>query len=120
MKNSNNYLELDKSLKSISKEIISIPNDLTDKTLVCINEVPEESQKVFPYVLAMVFLVNILVSLFFGGILFLIRPITLVEWIVIGSVYSTTNVILYGITFLNYNKLQNILSSYSARRRYVK
>ncbi len=114
MENKTDKFNLDKILKSFSKEEIIVPSGLSETTIKRIAENPVDSQKVFPYVLVVVFVINLLISLFFGGILFLLRPITMIEWIIIGSVYSSVNVLLYGITFLNYSKIQNLLSSYSA------
>jgi len=104
---------LTNALNAVAREKIMVPDGLREKTMNLIQSPATQSRRVFPYAVAMVFMINMLISIIFGGILFLIRPITLFEWIIIGSVYSTVNVFLYVVTFINYEKIQNMLHAYS-------
>ena len=101
--------DLDSHLKSIAEEHVDIPHGISSHAIRLIKTQSDSSPVVFPYILAVVFAVNILISVFFGGILFLLRPISILQWIIIGSVYSTANVAIYGITFINYEKILNML-----------
>jgi len=105
--------DLDEHLKAIAHEKIVIPVNLSSSTAAKIADSHESSRNFFPVIMFLVFTINILISVIFGGVLFLMRPITLVEWVIIGSVYSTVNVFLYGLTIINYEKIQNVLNAYS-------
>jgi len=105
--------KLTNALNEVAGEEITVPDGLRRKTINLIQSTETQPSKVFPYAVAMVFMINILISVIFGGILFLIRPITIFEWIIIGSVYSTVNVFLYVVTFINYGKIQDMLHAYS-------
>lgn len=104
--------DMTEQLKSIAGEEIGIPSRLSESTAeMVVSSIKKRS--ILPIVMTFVFAANILVSLLFGGVLFLMRPITILEWVIIGSVYTTVNVLLYGITFINYEKIQNVLRAYS-------
>jgi hypothetical protein len=111
--NNNKRFDLDEHFRAIAYEKVAVPMNLSSSTAVKILDSPETSRNFLPMVMLLVFAINVLVSVFFGGVLFLMRPITLVEWVIIGSVYSTVNVFLYTITIINYEKIQNMLSIYS-------
>ena len=113
-KDSKKSFNIDMHLASISREEIKIPTNLASNTAEKLKLQSDNNKNLFPYILGAVFTINILVSLLFGGVLFLMRPISLLEWIIIGSIYSTVNAILYAITFINYEKIQNVLKAYSA------
>lgn len=108
-----NDKNLEKVLRSVAVEEIAVPADLAHTTSELLKSGDSGVKKAFPYIVALVFLVNIMISVLFGGILFLMRPITLVEWIIIGSIYSTVNVFLYTLTFIYFGKLQDMLKAYS-------
>jgi hypothetical protein len=105
--------KLTSALKSVANEDIQIPGELSGATMDLILSPEPSAGKTFPYAVALVFLANMLLSILFGGILFLIRPITLLEWLIIGSVYSTANVFLYIVTFMNYERVKNMFNAYS-------
>ena len=112
MKNTDKFI-LDEQLNIIAIEKINIPIGLSSATANKIVADNKSPKNMLPYILALVFLINIAVSVIFGGALFLMRPLSIIEWVAIGSVYSAVNVFLYGVTFINYEKIQNMLDAYS-------
>lgn len=108
-----NNFELDKYLAAIAQENIQIPASLASQTAEIISTESNKERNLFPYILGMVFAVNLAISFLFGGVLFLLRPLSVLDWIIVGSVYSTANVLLYGITFINYENLRVLLNAYS-------
>ncbi|MDX1357553.1 MAG: hypothetical protein R3232_01855 [Clostridia bacterium] len=100
-------------LAEVAVEDIQIPAGISKDTANLMLMSEPSAEKAFPYVIAVVFLVNMLLSMLFAGILFLIRPISILEWVIIGSVYSTVNVFLYSVTFMNYEKVKDMLRAYS-------
>lgn len=109
----NKNFDIEKQLKAIGQEEIKTPSNLSSVTADIVVSAPESVKSIFPFALTMIFAANIMVSLIFGAVLFWMRPITIIEWIIIGFVYSTINALLYGITFMNYEKIQNVLNAYS-------
>jgi hypothetical protein len=100
-------------LTEVAEEDIQVPAGISMDTVNLILLSESSPERAFPYVIALVFLVNMLLSMLFAGILFLIRPISILEWVIIGSVYSTVNVFLYAVTFMNYEKVKDMLRAYS-------
>ena len=77
--------DIDTHLKAIASEEIKIPANLSSITVERVLSGVKSDKTLFPIVLVMVFAVNILISLLFGGVLYLMRPISIIEWLIIGS-----------------------------------
>lgn len=105
---------LDRQLKALAKEKIEVPGHLADRTTqIVYAKLEKKEQNLLPYMLGAVFLSNILISLFIGGTLYMMQPLTLLDWLIVGLIYSTVNVFLYGSIFFYREKIYIILNSFA-------
>ncbi len=116
VKNNNNkpIYGLDRQLKALAKAKIKVPGHLAARTTQAVYEkLEKKEQNLLPYMLGAVFLSNMLISLFIGGTLYMMQPLTLFDWLIVGLIYSTVNVFLYGSIFFYREKIYIILNSFS-------
>ena len=116
MKNNNTkpIFDLDTQLKALAKAKIKVPEYLADQTTqIVYAKLEKKEQSLLPYMLGAVFLSNMLISVLIGGALYMMRPLTLFDWLIVGLIYSTINVFLYGLIFAYRKKIYVMLNSFS-------
>ena len=59
----------------------------------------QEHTKVLPMLIASIITINLLMGIVFAAVLYLMRPLTLADWLIISSIYGTVNALFYGFTY---------------------
>lgn len=106
--------DLDTQLKALAKAKIKVPEHLTTQTTQAVYaKLEKKEQNLLPYMLGAVFFSNMLISVLIGGALYMMQPLTLFDWFIVGLIYSTINVFLYGSIFVYREKIYIMLNSFS-------
>ncbi len=104
--------KIDDLLGNIGSEHLTLPSGLVEDTFKQICVESERQSNPLPYLVVTVVFINMLTSIFIGGLIFLLSPLTMVDWLIVGIVFSTFNGMFYGLTYAFRDQIRHTLEAY--------
>ena len=92
------------------REAVTLPKNLNRDTLRLIEAHGVNDAHVLPYLIAALIFINMLISILTGTVLYMMAPLTMVDWLIMGSIYASFNALFYGLTYAYRDQVNEFLS----------
>lgn len=101
--------DFEKTMERLASEEVSVPKELAVNTMALLQATELKDTHVLPYLVAGVIFINLFIGILIGTLLYIMRPLTMMDCLIIGSVFASFNALFYGFTYAYRDKVNEFL-----------
>jgi len=100
----------EKMMNRTAAEEVAIPKGLTANTMSLLEATELNNAHVLPYLVAGVIFINLLIGVLMGTVIYMMRPLTVLDCLIMGSIFASFNALFYGLTYAYRDIVNEFLS----------